>query len=692
MIDQMPRWSGTDPLAKIRSRPEGKALTGKQQELLGIPTEPRGKWNNSDPIARVIPDTPVFHLAEGLDYTIPARLQEKVQPGCLVSIKIGGKLVRGWVRSVRGPEPTRKLLRAISRVLSPQALISEGSFELAEQVAERYAGNLSSVLRQAIPPRRVGIEKEFFKSFASSASATAKSTLGEESWDSAVNAPLIASYPAGKSLLESLGQGGGHRVVWQALPEPDSPAPFSQISQLIFYSLAAPGSVLCLFPTSKLVQEFSSYWRQFAPAGTPSPLEYHSELAANERYRAFLQCRFNHPRLVIGTRSAAFAPLEKISLLLIWDEAAETYQEPSAPYWHTRQVAMLRSRSEKSSLILGSFSRSPQAQALVMSTWARELTPRRHQVLLPKIFIPEYEDRDDPTIGQTKLSSTALQFLRGGLEKGPVLIQAPHKGGRGSLSCANCLAPVRCPQCLGRVQQLRGKFICNSCAHNFQFSCPRCGGKNTRARVRGHKQIGAEIAAAFPKIAVYNCDAENPLHHISAKPALIVATTQQEPVATGGYAAALILDAGMLMSLDRIWAPEEALRRWANTAAKVAPGGGVMLTGDPGKRIAETFKARNFSRWASQELQERAEVGIPPTAALALIRGGKDTLQKLLAFADFENTQVIGPVKEGTNFRLLVRSRLEHGEQLREELRHLQAVASRKKWGALQVQIDPQEL
>ena len=171
-----------------------------------------------------------------------------------------------------------------------------------------------------------------------------------------------------------------------------------------------------------------------------------------------------------------------------------------------------------------------------------------------------------------------------------------------------------------------------------------------------------------------------------------MATSQQEPVATGGYAAALILDAGMLLSLDRIWAPEEALRRWANTAAKVAPGGGVMLTGDPGKRIAETFKARNFSRWASQELQERAEVGIPPTAALALIRGGKDTLQKLLAFAYFENTQVIGPVKEGTNFRLLVRSRLEHGEQLREELRHLQAVASRKKWGALQVQIDPHEL
>ena len=144
--------------------------------------------------------------------------------------------------------------------------------------------------------------------------------------------------------------------------------------------------------------------------------------------------------------------------------------------------------------------------------------------------------------------------------------------------------------------------------------------------MRGHQQIGTELAAAFPRVPVYNCDADTSLNLINAEPALIVATAEQEPVAKGGYLAALLLDAGLLLSLDRIWAAEEALRRWANTAAKVAPCGQVMLTGDPGQRLAETFKHRTFSSWASQELAERAEVGIPPTAALAVIRGSEDTL------------------------------------------------------------------
>lgn len=692
MTDTMPRWSGTDPLATLRSRVQTKSLAGTQQELLSAPKEPRGKWDNTDPIARVIPDVSVFHLASGLDYTIPARLQSKVQPGCLVSVKIAGKLVHGWVRDIREAEPTQQRLRPISRILSPHALVSENSFSLAAQVARRYSGNLSAVLRQAIPPRRANIENKFFESFVPGSAATKEPELGELVGDRNSTDPLVASYRAGTAILESLEQGRTSRVVWQALPEPALPAPFSQIAQLISHSLSASGSTLCLFPTSKLAQEFAAYWSEYAPIGAPSALEYHSDLGANARYRAFLECRFNHPRLVIGTRSAIFAPLEKLSLLLIWDEAAESYQEKSAPYWHTRQVAMLRSQREKASLVLGSFSRSPQAQALVMSTWARELAPENHQIPLPKIFTPEYENRDDPSLGQSGLSSSALQFLRRGLQNGPVLIQVPRKGGRGGLSCANCLAPVRCPQCLGRVEHLRTQFICHSCNHHFQFSCPRCGAKATRARVRGHQQIGSELAAAFPRVPVYNCDADNSLKLIGAMPALIVATAEQEPVAKGGYAAALLLDAGMILSLDRIWAAEEALRRWANTAAKVSATGQVMLTGDPGQRLAETFKHRTFSSWASQELLGRAEVGIPPTATLAVIRGSEDALHRFLAESTFPDSQVIGPVRQQEHFQVLVRSRLDQGEHLREELRRLQAVASRKKWGQIQVQVDPQDL
>ncbi len=693
MNDQMPRWSGVDPLLKIRSLKQGEQENGQQQELLVAPEKPLPKWENQDSIATVIPDTPLFHLARGLDYTVPARLAGKIQPGCLVSIKIGEQTLRAWVKSIRPAEPTQQRLRAISRVLSPHPLVSVASFELAEQVASRYAGNVSQVLTHAIPKRHASSEKEFFASVSKKSAAEAAQKVATDLSSSFARAkPLIASYPSGKELLESLGKAKACKVVWSALPEPDKPAPFNQISQLIASALKAPGSVLCLFPTGQLTKAFSSYWEKNSPAGAPSALEYHFDLGVSERYRAYLKCRFNQPRLVVGTRSAVFAPLKKLSLLLIWDEGAETFQEKAAPYWHSRQVGMLRVGSEKCSLILGSFSRSPQAQALVMSTWAHDLTPRKHQIQLPKIFTPEYEDRDDPSIGRVELSSTALQFVHRSLKHGPVLIQTARKGGRLGLSCANCLAPVRCPQCFGTVQQLRVEFICNSCAHHFEFRCSRCGKQETRAAVRGNKRIGEEIAAAFPKVSVINCDADNPLNHIGSQSALVVATNEQEPVAESGYAGALLLDAGMLLSLDRIWTAEEALRRWANAAAKVAPGGQVMLSGDPGERLALTFKQRAFSQWARQELRERAEVGIPPTAALATIRGSQTAVDKINHLADFGDAQVIGPTRNGEQFQLLVRSRLDQGQALRRELQRIQAVASRKKWGSLKVQVDPIDL
>ncbi len=689
----MPRWSGRDPLAEIRSLKQGESPHGQQQELLAIPEKPLANWPNQDLIATVILDTSVFHLARGLDYTVPSHLVKKVQPGCLVSAKIGDQLVRGWVRSIRPGEPTRQRLRPISRVLSSHPLVSAASFELAEQVASRYAGNVSQVLTHAIPKRHAGCEKGFFATTnEKSVPNETQNVLEDLTAAFTRTEPLIASYPSGKKLLDSLEQAQACKVVWSALPEPDKPAPFNQIAQLITCSLRTPGSVLCLFPTGKLARKFSSYWEKTCSPAAPSALEYHFDLGARERYRAYLQCRFRQPRLVVGTRSAVFAPLNKLSLLLIWDEGAETFQEKSAPYWHTRQVGMLRAGSEKCSLVLGSFSRSPQAQALLMSSWARELTPSKHQVQLPKIFTPEYEKRDDPTIGRVGLSSTAIQFMRGALAKGPVLIQTARKGGRLGLSCASCLAPVRCPQCFGTVQQLRGEFICNSCAHHFQFSCARCGTQETRAVSRGNMQISKEIAAAFPQIPVINCDADNPLSEIGSQPALVVATNEQEPVAEAGYAGALLLDTGMLLSLDQIWTAEEALRRWANAAAKVAPGGGVMLSGDPGERLALAFKRRAFSQWASQELQERAEVGIPPTAVLATVRADQLTLHKIQQVANFAYAQVIGPAKNDQQFQLLVRSRLDQGEQLRQELQRIQAISSRKKWGSLKVQVDPIDL
>ena len=82
-------------------------------------------------------------------------------------------------------------------------------------------------------------------------------------------------------------------------------------------------------------------------------------------------------RLVIGTRSAVFAPVADLGLVLVWDDGDDTLAEPRAPYPHAREVAMLRAHQLRCAAIIGGYARTAEAQALVRSGWAHDLVAAR---------------------------------------------------------------------------------------------------------------------------------------------------------------------------------------------------------------------------------------------------------------------------------------------------------------------------
>jgi primosomal protein N' (replication factor Y) len=131
-------------------------------------------------------------------------------------------------------------------------------------------------------------------------------------------------------------------------------------------------------------------------------------------------------------------------------------------------------------------------------------------------------------------------------------------------------------------------------------------------------------------------------------PALVVATPGAEPVAAGGYAAALLLDGWAMLSRPDLRVDEEALRRWLGAAALVRPagaGGAVVIVAD-----AETPAVQALVRWdpatfAERELAERAALHLPPAAAVASLTGSAPALDQFLAAAQLpEQAEVLGPV------------------------------------------------
>ena len=209
--------------------------------------------------------------------------------------------------------------------------------------------------------------------------------------------------------------------------------------------------------------------------------------------------------------------------------------------------------------------------------------------------------------------------------------------GRGyvpSLACARCRAPARCAHCAGPLgisprPGPGGARIpaCRWCARPAAtFDCPHCHGTKLRAAVVGgvpHRR-GAG-AGPFPGAAVRTSGSTSGvLATVPGGPALVVATPGAEPVAEGGYGAALLLDSWALLGRADLRAGEETLRRWLNAAALVRPaaaGGQVVVAADAAHPVVQALVRWDPGWLAERELADRRELGFPPVTRIASLSG-----------------------------------------------------------------------
>ena len=163
----------------------------------------------------------------------------------------------------------------------------------------------------------------------------------------------------------------------------------------------------------------------------------------------------------------------------------------------------------------------------------------------------------------------------------------------------------------------------------------------------GALRTAEELGRAFRGVPVISSAGDHVRASVGAEPALVVATPGAEPVAFGGYAAALLLDADSMLRFDSLRAPEAALRRWFNAAALVrsAAQGGVVVTTASPSPVEQALVRWDPTWFALYELDERSQIGLPPAVRTAAITGTEDDVQAFLAELNLpENVRVTGPV------------------------------------------------
>ncbi len=220
-----------------------------------------------------------------------------------------------------------------------------------------------------------------------------------------------------------------------------------------------------------------------------------------------------------------------------------------------------------------------------------------------------------------------------------------------------------------------------------------------RAAVVGARRTAEELGRAFPGVVVRTSGGEHMLDHVSDQPALIVATPGSEPVADGGYTAALLLDTWLMLSRPDLRAPEEAVRRWLNAAALVRPareGGTVILVGDPSGLPLQAVVRWSPEGWATREVEERRTARLAPAAKLAELTGPSAAVTDLIErlrplLPSTAGLEVLGPVDvDDETVRAVVRTPRAAGTQLVRALKEAQATRTTKKTpGSVRIQVDP---
>ncbi|MFI6684381.1 primosomal protein N' [Streptomyces sp. NPDC050485] len=632
--------------------PEQLALIRESVRKAKVPKAKPRTWRGAAlakelPIARVVVNKGVLHLDQYFDYAVPEELDADAQPGVRVRVRFGagsrnvregrregGGLIDGFVVERRADSDYSGPLAALAGVVSPERVLSPEMLSLARAVADRYAGSLADVLQVAVPPRNARAEA---KPSPEPPAPPAEPAAG--TWE---------RYQQGPAFLRALGSGGAPRAVWTALPGPHWA---EEIARAVAATLASGRGALVVVPDGRSAGRVDAALTALLGEGRHAVLT--ADSGPERRYRQWLSVRRGAVRAVVGTRAAMFAPVKDLGLVVVWEDGDSSHSDDNAPFPHVREVLELRAAHDKCAFLLGSTSCTVEAAQLVQSGWAAPLVADRTVARAAAPLVRTVGDGElarDEAARAARLPSLAWQAVREGLKSGPVLVQVPRRGYAPRLACARCRTPARCGHCAGPLEAPDERALrCAWCGTaESDWHCAECGSNRLRAQVVGARRTAEELGRAFPAVPVRTSGRDHILDSVPGQPALVVSTPGAEPVAEGGYAAALLLDGWAMLTRPDLRAGEEALRRWIGAASLVRgqdEGGTVVVVAEPTLRPVQALVRWDPVGHALRELAERAELGFPPVSRMAEVIGGPEAVEAFLRSAQLpSDAEVLGPV------------------------------------------------
>ncbi len=420
--------------------------------------------------------------------------------------------------------------------------------------------------------------------------------------------------------------------------------------------LKGGGSSLILLPEISLSHHhFSRFAGQF---GDQVAL-LHSGVHAGEKTEIWQRAAKGELKIIIGARSALFAPLRNLSLIIVDEEHDTSYKRDESPCFHARDLAVMRGKKENAVVLLGSATPSLESVRNVKEKKYRYLllTERVQQRPLPRIEVVNLAGAGKG-VSHSLLSSQMLNGLKETLERKEQAILFLNRRGRASvLLCSSCKEKVECPHCSISLTVHRNPSVlrCHYCDYQASlFSvCPSCGGKNLLPVGMGTQRLEEVLRRLFPDAKLMRLDSDSAksakdgggrvlLEKFRERKADILIGTQ---MVTKGHDFPYVTFVGVvladqLFSFPDFRSSERGYQGIVQVSGRAGRGSGagrvVVQSYAPEHEAITCAVSGDMHRFYRNELERRKEAGYPPCSRMAVIRfsSGKEPELKQL-FKEF---------------------------------------------------------
>ncbi len=663
----------------------------------------------------------VFH------YGIPAELKSRIKIGHRVLVPFGPRKVEGYVVefSERLDIPVDKL-RDIERLLDAEPLISPAQMELALWLRHRYVGLLSEALQLMLPPgsrygkERVGVKRQQMVVLRKPdadlrANATAQRRILDvlQAQPQMLAAELLQRAQAGYASLDSLARQGvieisaailEREVEWEPASDPpltltkEQEQALSSVRRemagsrrpILIHGVTGSGKTeiylriiadvikagkqaLVLVPEIALTPQMLS---RFGARFGEKISVLHSALSLGERFDQWWKIYRGEASVVIGARSAVFAPVPNLGLIVLDEEHEGTYkQEEGTIRYQTRDVAIKRCELEGGLVILGSATPSLESyhQALQGRYELVQLTKRVEERPLPQVKVVDM--RGEFEAGNRSMFSRALRRELASLvgTSNQAIILLNRRGFSTFVLCRECGHVIECPNCQVSLtlHKSDGRLHCHYCLHKevLPSNCPHCASRYLRQFGVGTEQVQTVLEKEFPSLPAVRLDSDTTrrkgahqriLQQFAAGRARVLIGTQM--VAKGldfpNVTLVGVLSADLGLNFPDLRASERTFQLLTQVAGRrgrgAQPGQVIIQAYEPDHFAVQCAQSHDYLSFYRREISFRRALSYPPFFQLARIlcsgpeaetREAAQVIERHLLDSGFSRDAILGPAQ-----------------------------------------------